>query len=93
MIGLTRMKTLTMIEAPQDESFLLPGDILVSPKAFYLVHSVRKSKSKKYPYQYSISCTRLSKDDEAIAYGRHYKIFTATKEYLQMASAVGSYVT
>jgi hypothetical protein len=93
MIGLTRKKTLTLIEAPHDERFLLPGDILVSPKAFYLVHSVRKSSSQKYPYQYSISCTRLSKDDEAIAQGKHYEICPATKAYLQMASTIGSCVT
>jgi hypothetical protein len=87
VVGLTRKKTLTLIEAPQDESFLLPGDILASPKAFYLVHTIRKSNSK-YRYQYSISCTRLSADDEAIAQGRHYKIFPASKAYLQMALTV-----
>jgi hypothetical protein len=93
MIGLTRKRTLTLIEAPPDESFLMPGDILASPKAFYLVHSVGKSSSKKYPYQYSISCTRLSGDDEAIAQGKHYEICPANKAFLQMASTVGSGVT
>jgi hypothetical protein len=88
VIGLTRKKTLTLIEAPKDESFLLPGDILVSPKAFYLVHSICKSRSKLYRYQYLISCTRLSADDEVIAQGRHYEICTATKAYLEMASRV-----
>ena len=93
MIGLTRKKTLTLIEEPDDESFLMPGDILVSPRAFYLVHSIRKSSSKLYPYQYAISCTRLSTDDEAIAHGRHYEICTATRAFLEMASTVGSCVT
>ena len=93
MIGLTRKQTLTLLEAPEDESFLVPGDILVSPKAFYLVHSIRKVSSKVYLYKYSISCTRLSTDDEAIAHGKHYEICTATKAYLQMASTVGLCVT
>jgi hypothetical protein len=93
VIGLTRKKTLTLINAPEDESFLLPGDILVSPRAFYLVHSIRKVSSKIYSHKYSISCTRLSADDQAIAHGKHFEICTATKEYLQMASTVRSCVT
>ena len=102
MIGCTRKKTLTLLEAPEHESFLLPGDILVSPKAFYLVHSIRKmavfrgedsprkhaSVTRIYAYQYSIACTRLAPDDEAISHGRHFEIISATKEYLETASKV-----
>jgi hypothetical protein len=90
VIGCTRKKTLTLIDAPLDENFLVPGDILVSPKAFYLVHSIRKSASRIYRYQYVITCTRLSQEDETISQGRHYDIITANEAYLQMASKVES---
>jgi len=85
VIGLTKTKTLTLLDAPE-EDFLLPGDILVSPRAFYLVHSVTKKSSKRYPHQYRVSCTRLGADDEAIAQGKHLEICTATKAFLEMAS-------
>lgn len=89
MIGVTLKQTLTLLEAPEDENFLVPRDILVSPRAFYLVHSIRQVNSQIYRYKYTISCTRLSADDEAIAHGRHYEIFSASKAYLQIARGGG----
>jgi hypothetical protein len=79
--------TFTFLEAPSDIEKVQCGDILVSPKAFYLVHSSREVKSKVYPYRYSLSCSRVSPDDESIPRGKQIKIFSATKEYLEKAKS------
>jgi hypothetical protein len=84
-VGRSFRQTHTFDQKPEPDWIPQVGDILVSPKAFYLVHSCHRVKSKTYPYRYSVLQSRISSDDEAIASSRKIQVCSADKAFLERA--------